>query len=510
MKKNNKASGNRKTDNKEHLNEYSLSLSLEDNIKLFRDIFRNDDTLVTRYLDIPCSGSKGCFVYIDGMVDTQTLSESIIKPILDYDAESHKKNAPDVEQLMNKVVASVNVKKTDVVDEIISAILYGDTAFVIDGSGDVLLLDTKGWEKRAIEEPTSEKVLRGPREGFTESILVNLTMIRRRLQTTKLKFLFKRLGQYSKTKVCICYIEGMASEKILTELVERLDKIDIDGVLDSNYIQELIKDEPLSPFKTIGNTERPDVVAAKLLEGRFAVIVDGSPSALTLPFLFIEYFQVNEDYYQNYIFSSINRLLRIIAAYITISTPAFYVGLTTYQQEMIPEELLFSISASRRGVPFPTIVEAVVMILIFELLREAGTRMPESIGQTVNIVGALVLGKAAVEARFVSSPIIIVTALTGITGLITPKIKGPIISLRFILLFLSAVLGLYGYTFGVMGLFIHLFSMRSFGIPYMLRLGSLRPEDVKDTVVRAPLWFMYFRPQLLSPRNPLRRSKGGR
>jgi len=302
----------------------------------------------------------------------------------------------------------------------------------------------------------------------------------------------------------------MASEKILTELVERLDKIDIDGVLDSNYIQELIKDEPLSPFKTIGNTERPDVVAAKLLEGRFAVIVDGSPSALTLPFLFIEYFQVNEDYYQNYIFSSINRLLRIIAAYITISTPAFYVGLTTYQQEMIPEELLFSISASRRGVPFPTIVEAVVMILIFELLREAGTRMPESIGQTVNIVGALVLGQAAVEARFVSSPIIIVTALTGITGLITPKIKGPIISLRFILLFLSAVLGLYGYTFGVMGLFIHLFSMRSFGIPYMLRLGSLRPEDVKDTVVRAPLWFMYFRPQLLSPRNPLRRSKGGR
>ena len=429
---------------------------------------------------------------------------------MDYNTKSQKNNAPDFDQLMKMVVASVDVKKTDVIDEIIVSVLYGDTALVLDGSREVLILETKGWEKRTIEEPNAEKVLRGPREGFTESIMVNLTMIRRRLLTPKLKFVFKQLGRYSKTKICICYIEGTASEKILKELINRLDKIDIDGILDSNYIQELIKDEPLSPFKTIGNTERPDVVASKLLEGRFAIVVDGSPSALTLPFLFTEYFQVNEDYYQNYIFSSINRLLRVLAAFLTISTPAVYVALTTYQHEMIPEELLFSISASRRGVPFPTIVEAVVMILIFELLREAGTRMPESIGQTVNIVGALVLGQAAVEARFVSSPIIIVTALTGITGLVTPKIKGPIISLRFILLILAAIMGLYGYTLGMMGLFIHLFSMRSFGIPYILRLGSLKPEDIKDTVVRAPLWLMYYRPQLLSPRNPVRKSKSGR
>ncbi|HZK70739.1 MAG TPA: spore germination protein, partial [Clostridia bacterium] len=378
--------------------------------------------------------------------------------------------------------------------------------FLLDGYDKALVIDTKGWKVRAVTESTSEKTVRGPRECFTEAIMVNLSLIRRKLKTPDLKFVFKDIGRRTKTKVCMCYLESVASPQIIAELNKRIETIDIDGILDSGYIQEMIKDSPLSPFKTIGNSERPDVVVAKLLEGRIALIVDGTPDVLTLPYVFIEYFQSNEDYYHNFIYGSLGRIIRIIGAIITISVPAVYVALITYHQELIPTSLLLSISASIQGTPFPTIVEAMVLLFAFDMLREAGTRMPTAVGQAVGIVGALVLGQAAVEAKFVSAPMVIIIALAGISSLALPKMVGASITIRLIFLVLAASLGLYGFIFGVIGLLIYLFGMRSFGVPYMLSLVISDEQYNKDTLIRAPWWYMSLRPKLIAVKNSIRKS----
>jgi spore germination protein KA len=264
-----------------------------------------------------------------------------------------------------------------------------------------------------------------------------------------------------------------------------------------NYLNEYIKDAPLSPFKTIGITERPDIVAAKLLEGRIAIFLDGTPTVLTLPYLFIENFQSNEDYYVNYWYSSFSRILRIAAFFLTTCVPAVYIAAVTCQQEILPTPLILSISIARQGVPFPTILEAILMLLIFEILKETGVRMSANIGQALSIVWALVVGQAAVEAKIASAPIIIVVATTGITGLIIPRLSMAVIMLRMAFLLLSCVLGVFGLIMGLMGLLIYLVDMRSFGLD-AFHNPSMKLQDRKDTFFRAPWWLMKTRPEGLS------------
>ncbi|MDF2519531.1 MAG: spore gernimation protein, partial [Clostridia bacterium] len=316
-----------------------------------------------------------------------------------------------------------------------------------------------------------------------------------------------QFGAETKTKICICYIENIVDKKIVEELHRRLDKIDLDGVLDVAYLAELITDDIATPFRGLGDTERPDVVAGKLLEGRVAILCDGTPIALTLPFIFLEYFNVNEDYYNNYFLATFNRAIRWLGFFLTSSVPAIYVALVTYHQEMIPTQLLLSISASRQGVPFPTIVEAIVMLIVFEIIRETSVRIPTAVGQTISIVGTLVIGQAAVEAKLVSAPMIIVAAITAITSYIVPRMQIELIITRFIFLFLSAFLGLYGYIFGCIILFIHLSSLRSFGIPYMLNIASLNKSDIKDTIIRVPWSSMKKRPELIAAKNRVRKGE---
>jgi spore germination protein KA len=502
-----------KKDNKKILNksqksqttDIKLNKKLEHNIKVFTDIFNQDETLITRQFENQKDSSvRCCIVFIEGMINDEIVNENVIEPIVKNQMLKYPDNMIDT--LLFSVIVSNNIKKVSDIEKLVEAVISGNTVLLLEGSEEALIVSTMGWQTRAVEKPESENVLRGPREGFTESLTVNLTLIRRRVKTPDLKFAFRTIGTRSRTKAAMCYIDGLVDEKILKELYKRLDDMDIDSVLDTGYIQELIKDSPLSPFKTIGNTERPDVAAARLLEGRVALVLEGSPFVLTLPFVFIEYFQANEDYYDNFFYSSINRVIRVLGYIITISAAPIYVALTTYHQEMIPSTLLLSISAARQGVPFPTIVEAVLLLSVFEILRETGIRMAPAIGQTISMVGALVLGQAAVEARLVSAPIIIVVALSGITGLLIPRLKGANILARFVLLLLSAFLGLYGYVFGIIALLIHLFGIRSFGIPYMLNLNSLNPQDLKDTIIRAPWWYMQYRPKLIAARNYMRKS----
>jgi spore germination protein KA len=476
-----------------------------------KTMFGKDETVTFR--EFCCKKDPSicfCIAFVNGMIDKNSIHDQIIKPII----EAELNDALDINQLLNaismEVISAASVQQISGLENIIQALLSGNTILFVKEFEKVVAIDTSDWDKRPITEPESEKTVTGPREGFTENIGSNMVLIRRKLKTSNLKLEFIELGTETKTKICICYLENIADEKIVEEVRTRVKKIDVDGVLDAEYLQELIKDTPMTPFKTTGYTERPDVVAGKLLEGRVGILCDGTPVVITVPFIFVEYFNVNEDYYTNFYYATINRIIRWIGFFLASSVPAIYVALITFHQEMLPTQLLLSISASRQNVPFPTIVEAILMLFVFELLRETSVRMPTVIAQTISIVGALVIGQAAVEAKLVSAPMIIVAALTGITSFIAPKMQGEIILIRLIFLLSASFIGLYGYLFSVIGMFIHLASLRSFGIPYMINLGTFRASDAKDTMVRVPWQTMKSRPKLVVQQNKQRTSKASK
>ena len=486
-----------------------LSKSVTKNLQFFRELLTDDDLIIYREFEHQGNSAlKYAVIFVNGMVNDETINENIIAPLIEFSFEVEtglKESLLDF--LIKKILISAKVRREKVVEELINAVLYGNTMLLVEGVAEALLIDTSEFKHRPISEPRSESVVRGSREGFTESILINISLIRRRLTCMDLKLKMMKIGERTHTQVCLCYLEGVAHPKIVAEVLQRLQKIKIDAILESNYIVELIKDAPLSPFATIYSTERPDIVVANLLEGRVALIVDGTPFALTMPCLFIEFFQANEDYYTNFLYASFNRLLRFGGFFLATSLPAIYVALTTYHQEMIPTALLLNISAAREGMPFPTVIEALFMTLIFDFLKESGVRLPSPIGSTIGFVGAIIVGQSSVTAKMVSAPIVIIAAITGISNFLTPKILGPIIFMRLFLLILSSILGLYGYIFGVVAITIHLMSMRSFGVPYMSPLTSFKIQEIKDTAFRAPWWLMNYRPKLIGDRNPVRQKK---
>ncbi|WFA08630.1 spore germination protein [Tissierella sp. Yu-01] len=489
------------------LNNSILYSSIEENIKLIKNIFNNDDTLQLRRFENTYNGMKCCIFFIVGMVDTSSINENILRPIL-----STKILLDDIDHisyLASQVLLSDTVTVSSNLDDVVNGILIGDTVLFVENHPRAIVINTKGWEKRNIEEPPTEKILRGPREGFTESLTTNLTLIRRKIQSKDLKFKFLTVGSRTNTKVCICYIEGLAKDEIINTVTEKIRNISIDGIYDIKYIQEFIDENPFSIFETTSNTEKPDIAAGKLLEGRIVILVNGSPIVATLPSLFIEHMMAGDDYYLNYFFASIGRMIRIWGFILTISVPALYLSLISFHQEIVPTPLLLSIYTARKGVPFPTFFELCILLAVFEVLREAGARVPDPIGQSISIVGALVLGSAAVEARFVSAPMIIIVGITAITSLLISPITSVVIILRAYLLLLSALLGIYGYILGMISIVIHLFSLRSYGIPYMDNLTSIKMQSLKDTFIRAPLWYMRYRPKFMS-KDSKRENLGGK
>ncbi|HWQ50868.1 MAG TPA: spore germination protein, partial [Terriglobales bacterium] len=343
-------------------------------------------------------------------------------------------------------------------------------------------------------EPEGEKILSGPREGFCEALLQNLALVRRKLRTNDLKMKFQTQGRRSNTSLCVVYMESLVRPEILDELYRRLSAIDIDALLDTNYVIELISDAKWSVFRTAGYTERPDVVAGKLLEGRIAVFVDGSPVVLTVPYLFIENFQSNEDYYLGYYYTSFSRMLRIVSFFLAISVPALYIAVVAYHHEMLPNPLMLNIAVESHNVPMPAGLEAFILLIMFDILRETGVRMPLGVGQALSIVGALVVGSAAVEANLVSATMIIVTAVSGITSLLVPRMSSAVVLLRFALLLLASGFGFFGLTTGLSVLLIHMLQLESFGVLQLTPDRELRFQRLKDTAIRAPWWLMKTRP----------------
>jgi len=485
----------------------NLSRNLKQNLNILRNILGNSNDINIREFTFGDKGKiNAALIFIDGLVDKATINESILQPLM-YDSRftnTEETFAANIENIQRTMLSVGDVKQVSSINEVIDSCLSGDTILLINGSQKALVSSTRGWESRGITEPKTEAVVRGPREGFTETLRSNTTLLRRKIKNPNLTLQTIVLGKQTKTDVCIAYLKGVTNPRLVEEIRRRLKRIDTDAILESGYIEEFIEDAPFSPFATIANSEKPDVIAAKILEGRAAILVDGTPMALTVPMVFTESFQSAEDYYSRPYYSSIIRMLRYLAFLISILAPATYVALTTFHQELIPTPLLITMAASREGIPFPAVLEALGMGAVFEILREAGVRLPRPVGQAISIVGALVIGEAAVSAGLIVAPMVIVVALTAIASFVVPAQADAGGIMRVILVTLAGTLGGFGITIGLLGILIHLSSLRSFGTPYLSPLAPLSPRDLKDVFVRVPLWAMFTRPRTIGWHDPER------
>ncbi|ADG83362.1 spore germination protein [Thermincola potens] len=495
------------------LEKVSLSANLEENSSYLRAAFDRCSDFVLREFVVGTTPSvKAAMAYIDGLVNKKMLTDDMVKTFM-YDAVQLKNKGPalqDKDVFAEELLAFTEVKTSNNMKDLLAAVLTGETVLLVDGLDNYFAVSTQNWVQRAVTEPETESVVRGPKEGFTESLQTNFTLIRRRIKSPRLKFETIKIGTLTNTAVCISYIDGVVNEKIVAEVKERLKRIKVDGILESGYIEEFIEDAPLSIFPTVNSTERPDKVAGGLLEGQVAILVDTTPFVLLLPVTFPQMLQASEDYYLRWPFATFIRLIRFGALNSALLLPAFYIAIVTYHQEMLPTPLLISIAAAREGVPFPAFVEAILMEGTFEVLREAGVRLPKTIGQAVSIVGALVIGEAAVTAGLVSPAMVIVVALTAIASFTLPSYSGSfsIRILRFTLMVLAAFLGLFGIMTGLLAILVHLCALRSFGIPYISPLAPTSLRDLKDMFFRAPWWSMFVRPRTYGYKDPARQKYG--
>lgn len=493
---------------KEHItnnidNKDKIKKNIDKNLDKIKNTFCKSEDLVIRQFSIRFNKrTKAFLVYIDGLVNTEFIQQDVLKPLMsDFNSKKIKDRFSFIK---NNVIAMTDIKERKSFNNVIDDITSGKTVLFIDGFDKSLVVEAYGWETRNVDEPDTDVVVRGPREGFTETIRTNTALLRRKIKNPNLKIEHMTIGRQTNTKVCIAYIEGIVNDKIVTEVKKRLSRIKTDSILESGYIEQFIEDSPLSFMPTVGNSEKPDMVAGKILEGRVAIFTDGAPFVLTVPYLFIEAFQITEDYYSRSFYTTLIRWIRFLSFLISIFAPALYVALTTFHQEMIPPALLISMAAAREGVPFPAFVEALMMIIIFEILREAGVRLPRPVGQAVSIVGALVIGDAAVSAGLIGAPMVIVISVTAISSFAVPSINDSMVIKRFYYLLLAAPLGLYGIMLGVTGMLSHMTTIRSFGVPYLSPFAPTNPSDFKDVFTRVPWWMMSKRPQIIGEDNQIR------
>ncbi|GIM47133.1 spore germination protein [Collibacillus ludicampi] len=461
------------------------------------DYFRNCSDIVFRDFEI-FNGKKALAVFIDGLVDTKHFEEAVIKPLMLGNTSEIRADSVSSTGWIEQFVIATQTKRVRIIQEFINHVLKGDVGILIDGETEAIITSIKGWQHRSIEEPASETVVRGPREGFVENLRTNTALLRRKIRSPNFKLESLTLGKVTQTKVVIAYIEGIVTPYVVDEVRKRLQRIVIDGILESGYIEELIEDHPYSPFPQVLHTERPDVVVAHLLEGRVGILVNGTPFVLIVPMTFWAAMQVSEDHYDRFMIATALRWLRILFMVMALLFPSLYVAITTFHQEMLPTNLLLSVAAAREASPFPAFVEALIMEVTFEALREAGVRLPRQVGQAVSIVGALVIGQAAVQAGIVSAPMVIVVSITGIASFTIAHFNLAIAirMLRFPMIFLAGTLGLYGVVIGTLAIMIHLVQLRSLGIPYFDPLAPLSIGGLKDTLVRVPRWMMQLRPRL--------------
>ena len=430
-------------------------------------------------------------VYIAPLTDNNLLNESVIKPLIEFDQELEGEVCTFVQE---QVLANNEVKEQSDVDQFITEILQGRAGIIIDGSGKLLTCDVEKIVVRPIQEPPSSAVIKGPREGFNESLKYNLSLIRHKLPTPDLVIDTFSVGKYTNTQVAVIYLQDIADKNVVKEVERRISKINIDGVVDSYYISAYLQSKPQSIFKQVGDTEKPDILVSKMLEGRIGIVVDGSPIVLTVPFILIEDLQSSDDYYSQPIKVAFLRILRLIGVVLAVLLPGTYVAIQLYHYKILPTEFLITIMDTTQGIPFTPFTEVLFIVLLFEILYEANLHMPQYMGMALSIVGALILGETAVNAGLVSPPAVLIVALSGLTFYVVPNQASQFSLLRILYVFVGATLGLFGILAFSVWVISYLSSFDTYKSAYLAPATPYIKGDMKDFLVKAPLTQMKTRP----------------
>lgn len=444
---------------------------------------------------------EGAVLYKPDLTDS-LLTGQIVRAL-----EKCEDKKPTADALLESVVYIAESEVIYDAAEVQKSILGGDAVVIVDGTDGYLICSVKKWDKRAIAEPPTSTVMRGPREGFIEDVKTNLSLIERRLKSPSLAVEKITIGRLSQTTVVLVYLADVAAPEVVNAVRDKLKKIDIDALTDSHYIQPYLEERPFSIFHQTGVTEKPDIVTAKLLEGRVAIVVDGSPMVVTVPFMVIEDYQSSEDYYERPSLSTFLRILRLVSIFFAVLLPGVYVALQEYHYSMIPLRFLITVMTAVNGIPLPPLLEILFVILLFEVIREASVRMPRAVGMAMSIVGALVLGETAVKAGIISSPAVMITALSSIALYVAPNQEGTLTLLRVAFTALGGLGGMYFMLVGMLYLVLYLCSMGGFGTPYLAPLAPFVPGDLKDSFYRASLLRMNERPKSIKNINPHRQKE---
>ncbi|MBW4840323.1 MAG: spore germination protein [Paenibacillaceae bacterium] len=493
-----------------------LETDLDDNLRSIQNRIRNSSDMVVRRVKI-MGRRSAALLFLSSLTDAKLIQEGIVAPLQAPPLAFEPRIEEDLHRQVDlfdlvyqeRVHANLGQRSSDW-DVLLDQLMKGQTLLFIDGYAEAMTFDTRLVEKRAIEQPQTEQVIRGSRDGFIEQLETNLSLIRYRLQSADLVIETGELGSRTKSKTAVCYIDGIANPDLISEVMRRLSKIDIDGIIDAGYIEQFIEDQPISPFPQIQNTERADKTVAALLEGRVAILVDGSSFALIAPSLFDQYFQTIDDYSERFMIASLLRLVRLMALLFSVFFPSLYVSVISYNPELLPTDFAVAISGGRAGVPFPAMLEVLIMEASMEILREATIRLPQMIGGALSIVGVLVIGQAAVSAGLSSPITVVIVALTTIGSFATPAYNAAIAMrmLRFPLIILAGLFGLYGVVLGSIFIINHMLYLESFGVPFLQSILAKKRAGFVDTLIRAPLWWMGKRPSYLHALDDTRRAEG--
>ncbi len=492
------------------LDDLSLDPDLENNLaQIDKYLEFSTDACLRRFQN---GNVHMALIYIDEFTDQNLLRDSVLIPLMAKLKKTEITKTKAVlapESLIFDTLASHRIENLFTIQSILDSMLLGQSVLLAQGWTQALAIDTEGLERRSIEEPESEVAVRGPRDGFAEGIETNISLIRRRIRHPYLKIKMLTKGRLTRTRVAIVYIKGLARCDVLDEVMARLNRIDTDSVLESGVIEEFIEDSPFSPFPQMDITERPDRVASFLLEGKIAIVIDGTPFVITVPVTLAALIRHPEDYYNRWMVVSLFRLVRYFGAAVSLGLPSVYLALVSFHQELLPRSLALSIAQQREQVPYPALIEVLVMLLIFEILTEATVRLPKTLGQTIGIVGALVIGDAAVSANLISAVMVIVISLTALSQFTLPyPLTLSVRIFRLPLLVLTSVLGLFGVFSGLILLLLHASSLRSFGIPFLAPFAPVGMHELSDTVVRLPWWAKIRRATFVGDRKPQRMKEG--
>lgn len=511
MKLNNKSAENLKTEtinsSDDDIYKKLEKIQVFDNItyneKIIDEIFIDNDGIVKRNLTLGKDDIPVLIVYMDGMINKLLVSESVLNPIINSKKTSIKKNEINTNLIREKLISPMDVKEASTFDAVVYEMYNGNTIMFIENCKSSFVIDSSEINGRNVDKPDTEQTIRGSKQSFVEDLNVNIVLLRKTIKTPELKVELLNVGKLTKTSLAIVYLKNVINKDFPQQIKNRINSIDIDGIFDSNQIQAIIQEHKWTVFPQMLATERVDRITSCILEGRAAIIVNGSPFALVVPTTFNLFLSTPDDYYGRSLISSLLRMIRYIGLVGACSVSPLYIALTTYHPGLLPTALTLSITGTRLGLPFPIIVEILIMEIALYLVQEAAIRLPKVVGSTVGIVGALVIGQSVVQAGLVSPIIVVIVSLSAISSFTLPNytIALSTIGIRLFLIACSSLLGLFGFVLGALGILVHVSSLESFGVKYLSDFSPYSIDNIKDTLLVAPLHLIKKRPKYLKTKN---------